>query len=307
MDSRQQRQFFREMARLTSDPEKASIARKVFCSEDSKVQDENASGEEASRARLLHFIGIFLAFLSWWYTLVNPEPNFWIGSAILLGAALFLLLAVWESASWKYRGKIVSGVIVALLFFGMEYGWHWQRLAVVRAAELKSQTDKREEVRKLLAAHMEYDLGDTPVRSVFVYENNAESGIIVDQISAIVKTILFGDGGALHESHLVVNSDKKPIGANGDGQSDPFLERFFGQTGGIKFRGVKGKLLPLACADVVMEIDYHLEYQPTIKQIKQFRFATRPTKNGVKWLKVSVLPWTDDYCTNSLFQNKAKN
>ena len=61
----------------------------------------------------------------------------------------------------------------------MEYGWHWQRLAVVRAAELKSQTDKREEVRKLLAAHMEYDLGDTPVRSVFVYENNAESGIIV--------------------------------------------------------------------------------------------------------------------------------
>ena len=79
------------MARLTSDPEKASIARKVFCSEDSKVQDENASGEEASRARLLHFIGIFLAFLSWWYSLVNPEPNFWIGSAILLGAALFLL------------------------------------------------------------------------------------------------------------------------------------------------------------------------------------------------------------------------
>ena len=63
------------------------------------------------------------------------------------------------------------------------------------------------------------------------------------------------------------------------------LERNFGQTGGIKFRGVKGKLLPLACADVVMEIDYHLEYQPTIKQIKQFRFKIRPTEKRSKVVK----------------------
>ncbi len=305
VDSKQRQKVVAQLVRLTSNPEVSSIARRILCPPSA---EENAGEipKEEKGGRRLHFVGIALAFASWWYTLVFTEPNFLFGSALLFGAAFFFLLAAWESESMERRGKIISGMVALLLFCATDYGWYHQRLTVSRAAILKSQIDERDKVRRLLTAQMEYDMGDNPIHSVFAYENGSDSEIVVDQIGAIIKTISFGDKVTFGENHLAVNSNKSPLGAEGDGQSYPFLESFF-SDGPIKPLDRDGKPLPLSCADIVMEIEYHLNSQPAIKQIKQFRFATRPMKYGVKWFKVSLMPWTDDHCTDPLFQKKNLN
>jgi len=292
VDSKQRQKTIGQLVRLTSNPEVASIARSILCL---PVSEESISEipKQEEGGRRLHFIAIFLAFLSWWYTLITTEPNFWLGSLILFGAAFFLLLAAWESQSMRRRGRIISSVIVVLLFFGTDYGWYRQRLRVATDALNKSQAFDREEVHQLLTGKMDYEAGDDLLTSPFLYTNGSKIPINVESISVITRNLLF-DWASFDTSSIDLVQNNKLIDGGGDGQSEPVLQRFLRQ--GINVASAK-----FVCADLEIVVKYRLRDQPEIPQEKLYRFVTTHGRNGLKWLREDVGD-RHDFCRDVVFQ-----
>ena len=295
--------MWRRVLILTEEPEIAQLARKHFCSSQPVSSPPSPTAETTHKekkernSRVLDFFALALAFAGWFYAVLTPEPNFSFGTLLLTCAIGCSLLAVWEYFSWKWKGKISSSLIALSLLISASYGWHIQRVAVAESSVLKSQTIERELVHQLLTATMNYEPGDNLAESSFIYTNGSAIPIKVNEISILTNKLIFQRGSRVDHAYLIwrIPQGNTEIDAGGDGQSDPILQRILPQALPIANR-------LLVCADLKIGVNYSLISQPTIPQSKYFRFATRPGKTGLRWLKEDIQS-SHDFCNDKVFQN----
>ncbi len=239
------------------------------------------------------WIGFAFAVSEWWYQLVTPEPNFWFGSFLLLTAILGFTVATLKYVGPRKK-KIIILISAIALFCACDYWWHIQRKT--KEAELKAQTEasQRKDTYQFLTSFMSYEQGDDPLRSTFSYINGGNTDIIVTNVCAHTTDLILGQAAGLQNGHICMFSEGEThlIHAGGDGQSRPFLS---GAIGGR-----------MSCADLTMFIDYNLVNQPGVQQEKQFRFVSRWSANGLRWLREEVNS-PKRYCYDKLFQSPYGN
>jgi hypothetical protein len=257
-----------------------------------ELQSKQQTALEVKRqkmGRVWGFVALACAVLEWWYSVVTPEPNFLYSSALLAAFFGFVFLAFLEFVEFGQKGKLIS-ILVTLLIFGtadaISYFARRHRLAEKLA---KLQSAERKDTYRLLSATMEYEAGDDPLRSVFGYINGGDNSIVVTDVCAHSNALIAENGVQFPNDHfcMFARGEKHTIRDGGDGQSDPFLSRL------MKVR--------LACAALAMFVDYYLETQPSNIQEKQFRFVTRWSPHGLRWLREDVQS-SRQFCFDKNFQ-----
>lgn len=73
-------------------------------------------------SEFLNFVGLCLALGSWGYSVISPEPNYWLGSALLFGCFLAMALAARRVLELRKLGSV--GVIVLVMSVFTWFDWH---------------------------------------------------------------------------------------------------------------------------------------------------------------------------------------
>jgi hypothetical protein len=301
MDPHKYKKIERRLQVLAADPKVAGMGKRIFGCPDAttpSIENSTAKSQRERDGRVLDFVALALALGAWWYTVVNPAPSFLFGSMLLFGVCFFALLALWGYFSWKNTGRIASAICFLLLFSVMDYSWY-QRMKKVAATEVeKAQELDRKEAFQSLTAQMEYEIGDDPVLAAFSYSNGSSLPILVDEVEAESRGLLFGRYGrvSLNGNRFYVAKTGERLEPGGDGVADEFLQHFFAPSGHNIVNDTTGNRAAVSCADLLIQIDYRLESQPTLQQQKRFRLVTMPTFKGLKWVKENVENKTD-FCS----------
>lgn len=70
----------------------------------------------------LNLVGLCLALGSWGYSVISPEPNYWLGSALLFGSFLAMALAACRALSLR---RIGSAAVILIVMAGFAwFDWH---------------------------------------------------------------------------------------------------------------------------------------------------------------------------------------
>ena len=156
---------------------------------------------------------------------------------------------------------------------------------------------------------MEYEIGDDPVLAAFAYSNGSSLPILVDEIEGDSNALLFG--GTKSD---IVSFRRNDFLSCQWTASDSNLVEMDKPTDscGISLhrrvpsrsKMIQAKDFPISCADLLIQVDYRLEYQPYRQAAKALRLVTLPTSKGLKWVKESVEAKTDFCTVRSLQQTK---
>jgi hypothetical protein len=307
MDDRKKKKIWRRVLILTEDPDIAELARQHFCSskpEAPQMQRGELQTKPERTNRVFDLFALGCAWAGWFYSVVNPEASFFWGSALLLGAIGFLWAALFTFVGWKSRGKVISVLFAIVLFAGVDFAWYRHKLKVAslnvevaKAAELK-------EAFQLLTGQIDYD-GDDAILSVFEYSNGSSSKMLIDRMEFIAREISFVKSGTISfdRMHFAKDMHGLRLEPGGDGLPDQFFAELFSNAGIIGHRDQKGRELPLSCADITIRISYRLESQSMSEQHKTFRAATKPTRSGLRWVKVNV-DAPSNFCADTYLQRE---
>jgi hypothetical protein len=244
------------------------------------------------RGRAWSVASLGLSTLAWYYAVITPEPNFFYTSTLLAGTILFGSLTLLELFTLGLRGKISLG-LAALLVFGIadfaSYQGRRQRIADKLVLE---RAAARKDTYRLLSGSMELTEGDDPIRSVFAYVNGGDTPIVVTNICGLTKSLNLANYNFMPHSSFCMfpEGEQHRIRDGGDGQVDLLLSRTLNLG-----------ITQIACADITVTIVYSLETQPETKEGKQFRFVSRWSPRGMRWLKEDVES-RNDFCYDKQFQ-----
>lgn len=297
-ESRELKKIRRKLEVLSHRADVVPIARQIFCDSGVSLENSAAPVQELGRisqgrtGKFLVFVGLGLSFGSWVYVVMNPAPSFLFGSILLFFMSLCFLVAAWELFGWRILGKLLSALVMLVLFVVAEYSWdmHIGSLAA-KAAQAQKDADQKE-VYLSLMGQMEYGMNTDPLNSVFTYTNNSSLQIVLDQISVESRQLSFGNErnpliGELDHDKFDLAMNGQIIEGGGDGQTDALLKRIAAKNMGNSSAYVEISH-PLSCADLIVEMDYRLTTQPNLKRSKSFRYVTEPTRTGPKWEKIAL-------------------
>ncbi|HTA25274.1 MAG TPA: hypothetical protein VK763_17215 [Terriglobales bacterium] len=287
MDSHQKQKAWRQLLGLTKDPEIAGMAKQMFGA--ATIPDKPT---RERLGRVLEFFSLGFGLGGLLYNVINPEPNFIFGSFLLAATILFFMFALWESTRWRISGKVISAICAILIFVMSDYAWHQKIISGIAVALSKAKEEERKEAFQLLIGEISYDPGDNPLRSVFTYSNGSSLLIVLDNVVTTPRDLLLGPKDStidIQAISFIVPLQSKLLLPGGDGQSDPFLEKLLGASGPLgQLTNKRGDKYALDCADLFIDVNYHLDSQPLSQLSKRFRFVARTTKNGVRWRKEGI-------------------
>jgi hypothetical protein len=253
--------------------------------------------------------------LHWTYSGVAIPFFFGMGVTMLLASrysiayASFALFGLWSVGYWLTSDWLLERrkrLLVRSLrrdarllqkekrrYFALEWGVSTVLVlfaagCIAWAFGVKKQSEQ-EDVEQHLSGTVESASGDSPYRSVFVLVNGGQTDILRKQVRTYPRKMLVGHKivATLPDVGFIVDPGPVEIPRNGGTDSRAFLPDMAGR--------------PLACADVTLVVDYVLATQPAAPRLKQFRFVTRWSPDGLHWLSESVLS-RRDFCFDKEFQ-----
>jgi len=210
-------------------------------------------------ARAFGLLAFGFALGEWWYNVVNPEPNIWVGSLLLAGFIGSLVAAFTEYSEAKGTARIVLVCLGVLLFGGADYyQYHKQR------------AHQLEQVWEHLSATAEFPTSGNIFDSTFTLINGSGSTLTEHDLSCTPKLFRFSNGSTWHGGGTGdVNDSKTPL-KPGSPQGDNCLANTIKTDAEI------------LCADVVFTVKYEIADQPEVKQSKDFRFSASK-RMGLVW------------------------
>jgi|ERR1017187_540383 hypothetical protein len=250
--------------------------------------NKNKQDRRDRRGRAWGVLSLGLSMLAWYYAVITPEPNFIYTSVLLGGFVAFISLALMELFMFNQR-RTVYLVIVAVMAFGLaemkSYKDQQHRVEQRVAAELAAQS---KDTYRFLTASMDLVEGDDPIRSVFAYANGGNAPIIVTDICAFTRSLNLANNNFMPHARFCMfpSGEVHRLRDGADGQEN----LLFG-------RNIQAQI---ACADLTVTIQYRLENHP-LAESKDFRFVSRFSARGMKWLKEDVEDKTD-FCFDKAFQ-----
>jgi hypothetical protein len=244
----------------------------------------------------LTFISLAVAFGSWGYTVVAPDPNLHLGSALFLIAILFVLAAWWINVKLGSIIKIGASMIAISVFILAD-------IKIMTIYQDRRLIERRTNVRKGLAITWRVPTGEegAPEHTRFTVTNGGDYEISKrHEIVCVVPMAIGNDGtsyivGPMTSSnpdgttHLIWNGDQvkasgSKLASGGDAQSDDCL-KWIGFRNGID------------CIDTIVVFRYFVEDQPTIVQIKKFRLVAYKGNHGqFSWMPEPI-DSVQSYCT----------
>jgi hypothetical protein len=185
--------------------------------------------------------------------MLDPHPNFLIGSALLFLAFAFVLAALWKMASTALLRSLCA-VVAICVFALLEYRFHH-----------KQQIATFENVRKELALNIAPSQSGQLLKASFELHNNSSHRIASSKMTCVfnrVCTPTATNMSACFEQSFGTISrpgGDGPIDPNGDAQSEQCLSMI--------------GIVP-SCADVSLFAMYTLSDIPGLQDGKEWRFAT---------------------------------
>ncbi len=79
-------------------------------------QRRQAKEKQGRWSEVLNLVGLCLALGSWGYSVISPEPNYWLGSTLLLGSFLAMALAACRALELRKSGAAVVTLLVMFVF-----------------------------------------------------------------------------------------------------------------------------------------------------------------------------------------------
>lgn len=229
-------------------------------------------------------LSIGFALASFSIAVLSPEPNFLLCSGLLAVSMALWAVDICKKQNYKIWGKIACGLLFLVIFAAIDVSWYYARAKAAKDAADKAMAAEQKEVFQLLTGTMEHEIGDDMASSSFAYSNGSSITIVIDGMTAYPYALLLGDGASVSGTRIIRKYEQR-LEAGGDAQTDEFLSDLLGPRGAIGFLDSHNKRMEISCADLLIELNYHLESQPGVSAHKNFRFVTVAGSKGPKWIK----------------------
>jgi hypothetical protein len=270
MDERQrQKAWKRVLVIVSQDSRLHEMARQFFEQQPMEsVRMDNPEPLSTTRPERFtwtyNFIALAVAFGSWAYTVIAPEPNFVLGGILSLLTAAMLILGLWIRLKWNWKAKAVGATLILMLFTGMFYGL---RLDYTHRKLEAQQT----EVSKYLKDSAQLPPSGNAWNTVFTLTNDSTLAVTASFYCSV--------------NTLIANHGRYFIGNTGIGSKDenvklePNGDAEIGQC----LYTVSLPIHAIDCADVKIETEYFLDTQPAVQKTKEARFVGLADGDSFSW------------------------
>jgi hypothetical protein len=223
-----------------------------------RLAREAAEERRNRRAVLFTILSLPAGFGSWAYFVLAANPAFYLGMALMVVSALFLIIATLE---YFQRGIVKTASIVSVII-GLWFATGWAKSERVK----KITSDVQDHLSIEMLVPVSGDAWD----SLITTKNGSNFDIGRRRITCRVNQLNASDangnqGVRLSNSGQIMDIDEK-LKAGGDAQTEGCLTR---EGGG---RIVRSKA-PVTCADVDVIIDFSVDSDPVVNGTKELRFV----------------------------------